>query len=258
METISACIIVLNEEKNIRDCLESVKWADEIVVVDAFSKDKTVSICKEYTDRVLQRKWTGFYDQVLFVVEAAQNPWILYIEADERISPELHEEIQREFSAKRVDWDGFSIPRLSQFLGGWIHHGSWYPDRLNRIFRKDKLNLIGPNPHLKMRVNGSVKKLKGNLLHYTAQDMGWFLNKMDNYTESIARVKHEQGKVCHWWDLIARPPVRFFKSYILKAGFLDGIRGFIIAVLGALYVFTKYTKLWHLDQEEKAPQNEMK
>jgi len=257
MEPISACIIVLNEEKNIRDCLKSVKWADEIVVVDAFSNDKTVSICKEYTDRVLQRKWTGFYDQVLFVVEAARNPWILYIEADERISPDLNKEIQREFAAERIDWAGFSIPRLSQFLGDWVHHGSWYPDRLNRIFRKDKLNLIGPNPHLKMRVNGSVKKLQGNLLHYTGQDMSWFLNKMDNYTESIARVKHEQGKSWHLWDLIVRPPVRFFKSYILKAGFLDGVRGFIIAGLGAFYVFTKYIKLWHLEQEEKAPHNKI-
>ncbi|MBN2468844.1 MAG: glycosyltransferase family 2 protein, partial [Deltaproteobacteria bacterium] len=120
MERISACIIVRNEEKNIRDCLESVKWADEIVVVDAFSEDGTVSICKEYTDRVFEREWTGFYDQVSFVVAAARNPWILYIEADERISPELYEEIRREFSAERVEWDGFSVPRLSQFLGGWI------------------------------------------------------------------------------------------------------------------------------------------
>lgn len=257
MERISACIIVRNEEKNIRDCLESVKWADEIVVVDAFSEDGTVSICKEYTDRVFEREWTGFYDQVSFVVAAARNPWILYIEADERISPELYEEIRREFSAERVEWDGFSVPRLSQFLGGWIHHGSWYPDRLNRIFRKEKLNLIGPDPHLQMRINGSVKKLQGNLLHYTAQNMSWLLNKLDYYSETIARRKHEQGKVCRWWDLIGRPLARFFKSYILKAGFLDGRRGVMIAVLGAFYVFTKYTKLWHLEQKKKDSRNEM-
>ncbi|MFH0814035.1 MAG: glycosyltransferase family 2 protein, partial [Pseudomonadota bacterium] len=115
MEPISACIIVRNEEKNIRDCLESVKWVAEIVVVDAFSEDNTVSVCKEYTDRVLQRKWTGFYDQLSFAFQNARNPWILYIEADERLSPELKEEIQREFSKGGVPWDGFSVPRLTQF-----------------------------------------------------------------------------------------------------------------------------------------------
>jgi len=258
MVPISACIIVLNEEKNIRDCLESIKWVDEIVVVDAFSEDKTVSICKEYTDRVLQRKWTGFYDQVSFAFQSARNSWILYIEADERLSPELKEKIQRELSAKSIPWDGLSLPRISYFLGRWIHHGTWYPDRLNRIFRKERIVLIGPDPHLKMRVGGSVKKLQGNLFHYTGQDISLFLKKMDHYTGSVAKAKREKGKSCQLWDLIVRPPARFFKSYLLRGGFLDGLQGFIIAVLGAFYVFTKYVKLWELEQKDKDSQKENK
>jgi glycosyltransferase involved in cell wall biosynthesis len=251
MEPISACTIVLNEERNIRDCLESIKWVDEIVVVDGFSEDRTVAICREYTDRIFQRKWTGFYDQVSFAVQSTRNPWVLYIEADERISPELKEEILREFSRERIPWDGFSVPRLSHSLGRWIYHGSWYPDRLNRIFRKEKLVLIGPDPHLKMRVDGPIKNLQGKLLHYTGPDISWILKKMDHYAESIAHSKFQKGKTCRLYDLIIRPPARFFKSYILKAGFLDGRHGFIIAVLGAFYVFTKYIKLWELEQEKK-------
>ena len=257
-EPLSACTIVLNEERNIRACLESIKWVDEIVVIDAFSEDRTVSICQEYTDRILQRKWTGFYDQVSFAFQSARNSWVLYIEADERLSPELKEEIQSEFSGDSIPWDGFSVPRLSHSLGRWINHGSWYPDRLNRIFRKEKLILIGPNPHLKMRVDGAVKKLRGNLLHYTGPNISWILKKMDHYTESIAQVKFEKGKTCRLWDLVLRPPARFFKSYFLKAGFLDGRHGFTIAVLGAFYVFTKYIKLWELDQKKKASKKETK
>jgi len=256
MEPISACIIVLNEEKNIRDCLESVKWADEIVVVDAFSEDQTVSICQEYTDRVFQRKWTGFYDQVSFVFQSARNSWILYIEADERLSSELKEEIQREFSLEKISGDGFSVPRLSHSLGRWIYHGGWYPDRLNRIFRKEKLSLIGPDPHLQMRIQGPVKKLEGDLLHYTGPNVSWILRKTDNYADAFAQAKMEEGKTCRLWDLIVRPPMRFFKSYFFKAGFLDGKQGFLLAILGSFYVFTKYIKLWELEQFQRSSKGE--
>lgn len=251
MEPLSACIIVRNEEHNIRDCLESVRWVDEIVVVDAFSEDRTVSICQEYTDRVLQRAWTGFYDQVCFAVESCRSQWVLYIEADERLSPALIEEIQREFSVDPVPWEGFSLTRLTYFLGRWIRHGTWYPDRLNRIFRKERFGLGGAEPHLQMRVNGRVKRLRGDLLHYTGRDLSWFLRKMDHYTASVARTKKKKGKEFRWWDLMVRPPVRFMKSYFLKAGFLDGKQGFVIAVLSAFYVFTKYLKLWELEQQEE-------
>lgn len=251
MEPVSACTIVLNEERNIRDCLESIGWADEIVVVDAFSEDRTVAICREFTDRIYQRKWTGFYDQLRFAFQLAKNPWIFYIEADERVSPELKEEIQRELSVNANPWDGFSVPRLTHYLGKWIYHGSWYPDRLNRLFQKEKLILIGPNPHLKMRIDGEVKGLQGNLLHFTGPDISWFLKKMDHYTETIAENKCEQDKACRLRDLLFRPPARFLKSYLLKAGFRDGMHGFIIAVMGAFYVFTKYAKLWDMEQKRK-------
>lgn len=251
MELLSACIIVRNEEHNIRGCLETVRWVDEIVVVDAFSEDATVSICREYTNRVLQREWTGFYDQVHFAVESCRNPWVLYIEADERLSPTLIAEIQREFSADPVPWDGFSLPRLTYFLGRWIRHGTWYPDRLNRIFRKERFVLGGAEPHLQMRVDGRVKRLRGELLHYTGRDLSWFLRKMDHYTASVARTKREKGQKFRWRDLIVRPPARFLKSYFLKAGFLDGRQGFVIAALSAFYVFTKYLKLWELEQQDE-------
>jgi hypothetical protein len=188
-------------------------------------------------------------------VQSARNQWILYIEADERLSPALIEEIQQEFSGATIPWEGFSLPRLTYFLGRWIRHGTWYPDRLNRIFLRERFVLGGSEPHLQMRVEGRVKRLRSDLLHYTGRDLSWFLRKMDYYTASVARTKKKKGKRFRWWDLLVRPPVRFMKSYFLKAGFLDGKQGFVIAALSAVYVFTKYLKLWELEQQEQWNRN---
>lgn len=250
VEALSACLIVKNEETNIRDCLESVAWADEIVVVDAYSSDKTVELCKAYTDKILLRAWTGFYDQVIFAIESAKNPWVLYIEADERVSPHLRKEIREQLAEPRA-YSGYTVPRISSFLGHWVYHGSWYPDRLPRVFRKDKLMLEGPNPHLKWNIEGPVKDLQGPLFHHTARSLSHFLEKMDHYAEVTARTKYESGKPFRMWDLVVRPLARFFKSYVFKAGFLDGKTGFMVAWFGAMYVFTKYLKLWELEQSRR-------
>jgi len=171
-EKISACLTVGNEEANIRRCLNSLKWADEIVVVDSFSKDKTFEICKEYTDRVYQHEWLGYVGQKELIKNMASHPWILFIDADEEVSDELREQILKEFeSGKNQKYVGYEFPRKVFFLGSWVTHGEWWPDIKMRLFRKEKGICTGTEPHDHVIVTGPVKRLSGCLHHYTYDDI---------------------------------------------------------------------------------------
>jgi glycosyltransferase involved in cell wall biosynthesis len=242
--TISACVITLNEEENIRDCLESVKWADEIIVVDSFSKDRTVEIAREYTDRVIQRPWPGHIEQKNFALEQGTRDWLLSIDADERVSPGLAEEIRQVLSQPDRKELGYTVPRKTFYLNRWITHGGWYPNRKLRLVRRGKARWAGVNPHDHLYADGPVGALEGDLLHYTYRDISDHLKTIDNYTTIASRELRAQGKGCALAHMLLNPPARFLKMYVLRLGFLDGVAGFIVAALAAHYVFLKYAKLW--------------
>jgi glycosyltransferase involved in cell wall biosynthesis len=246
-EKITVCIIAGNEERNIRRCLESAKWADEIVVLDSFSKDRTVEICREYTDRVYQHEWMGYIGQKNLIKDMATGPWIFFLDADEEISPELRKEIEAEFSNGNAgDFAGYEFPRLVFYLGRWIYHGDWYPDTKLRLFRKDRGECGGQEPHDRILVDGRVKRLNSPIFHYTYTDISNQLATINRFSSISAVGKHKNGRAPNLVDLTLRPVLRFFRCYFLKRGFLDGIPGLIIATFTALSVFSKYAKLWEL------------
>lgn len=253
-ERISACITAGNEEANIRRCLESVMWADEIVVVDSFSTDRTPEISGEYTDLVYEHRWLGYIGQKNLIKDLASSPWILFIDADEELSPELQKEIIDVFeSGSHAGIAGFEFPRMVRYLGRWITHGDWYPDVKLRLFRKELGLCGGKEPHDRTTVDGPVRRLKGNLYHYTYPHVRGHLATLNEFTSITARTKFGEKSRFKLTDLMFRPLFRFLRGYILKRGFMDGLPGFIIAVTSGYGVFAKYTKLWelHLQSEHK-------
>lgn len=246
-EKISACITAGNEEKNIRRCLESVTWADEIVVLDSFSTDKTVEICREYTNRVYKHKWSGYIGQKNLIKDLASGPWILFIDADEEISPELRDEILNEFETDScLHFAGYEFPRMVRFLEKWVMHGDWYPDIKLRLFKKELGICGGREPHDRTTVRGPVKRLNGYMYHYTYTDISDQLSTLNKFSTITAEGWHEDGKPFKLHDLLFRPTLRFIRGYFLKRGFLDGLPGLIIALTTSYGVFVKYAKLWEL------------
>lgn len=244
---VSACITTLNEEANIRRCIESVRWCDEIVVVDSFSADRTVEICKEYTGRVYQYAWRGYIGQKNLIRELAAHEWILFIDADEEISSKLREEIQTELAANSGDIAGYRFPRMVNYLGRWIRHGEWYPDIKLRLFLKERGYSGGTEPHDQVIISGNVKTLRGKLYHYTYENIRDHLETMNRFSSITAQEKFRSNSKFRWVDFLFRPPFRFFKAFIIRGGFLDGRRGFLIALVSAFGVCMKYAKLWEME-----------
>lgn len=247
---ISACIICFNEERKIRRCLQSVTWCDEIVVMDSFSTDRTVEICREYTDRIVQQAWLGYVGQRNAIRNLARHPWILYLDSDEEMSPELRDEIQAEFSRGPGKHVGYSFPRQVFFLGKWIRHGEWYPDVKLRLFHKEHGRTQGEEPHDHVIVSGPVKRLKHPIWHYTYDDVEDQMMTLNRFSSISARQKVIRDVPFKWWDLVFRPPFRFFRGFFLKRGFLDGARGLMIALLSATGVLVKYIKLWEFQLQK--------
>jgi len=248
-EKISACITAGNEELNIRRCLESVRWADEIVVVDSFSRDRTPDICREYTDLVYQHRWLGYIGQKNLIKGLAEGPWILFIDADEEVSPKLHEQIEKAFASEASqDRVGYEFPRMVWFLGRWITHGDWYPDVKLRLFRKDKGRCEGVEPHDRISIDGSIRRLDGPLFHYTYGSISDQLLSLNRFSTISAQGKLSRHSRFRMLDLLFRPVLRFLRGYILKRGFLDGLPGLIIAAATSYGVFLKYAKLWELER----------
>ena len=249
--TISICVITFNEENNIRACLESVKWADEIIVVDSLSTDRTVEIAREYTDCIIQRPWPGHVEQKNFALAQAQSDWVLCLDADERVSPELANEIKNVLSTDNVPEAGFIMPRKTHYLGRWITHGGWYPGRKLRLVRRGEARWKGINPHDHLYVEGSVGKLTGDIYHYTYKDIADHLNTIDKFTTIAAKEMCARGKGIAPAHMLLNPCAKFLKMYLLRLGFLDGLAGFVVAVLSSYYVFLKYAKLWELQRVKK-------
>ena len=245
---ISACVTACDEEEKIGACLKSLQWCDEIVVVDSYSKDRTVEICKEYTDRVIQHEWGGYIAQRNYIREQASHPWILFVDADEVVSDGLRAEIEAEFEKGPGETVGYTFARMVHYLGMWIRHGEWYPDRKLRLFRKDRGHSEGQEPHDRVVVDGPVKALKSPLYHFTYDDMADHINTLNRFSGISAQGKHDAGMKFRMADLVFRPAWRFFKSFFLKRGFLDGKAGFVIAGMSAFGVFIKYAKLMEFNR----------
>jgi glycosyltransferase involved in cell wall biosynthesis len=245
MPEISAIIITFNEEKNISRCLSSLDWADEIVVVDSGSTDDTKKIASEFTPKVLDIKWEGFGKAKDSATDKASHQWILSVDADEVITEDLKEEIQRAIRSEEA-LNGYYIPRKSSFLGRWIKHGGWYPDYVLRLFEKEKAKFSHSLVHEKVEAKGKIGYLKNPIIHDTDPDFEHYLEKLNRYTSLAAEELFRNGRRARLLDLIFRPSAVFLKMYFAKKGFLDGLSGFILAISSAFHVFSKYVKLWHL------------
>ena len=245
MSKISCIIITYNESRNIRRCLESVTWVDEIVVVDSHSTDDTRDIAAAFTDKIHQLKWSGFGPAKEYARDKAAGDWILSVDADEVVSGNLKEDIQRVTESKE-SLDGYLVPRRSNFLGRWIRHGGWYPDMVLRLFKKEKGSFTDRLVHEEVVVSGNTGRLRNDLLHYTDPDFDHYLNKLNRYTSLDAVQLLREGRKAGFPDILFRPILTFVKMYFFKSGFLDGLPGLILAVSSSFHVFSKYVKLWHL------------
>lgn len=242
---LSAVVVTLNEEERLRACLESVAWADEIVVVDAESHDKTVQIAREFTDRVLVRPWPGFAAQKNFGLEQATGDWLLSLDADEEVSPALREELGALLRAPAAV-DGYAVPRRNIFLGQWIRHGGLYPDWQVRLFRSGRGRFVARDVHESVEVEGVVGRLAGHLVHRSYRDLSDFFERAHRYSTLAARDLVRRGRTARARELLVRPVGRFLGMYLVQRGFLDGRKGLLLAALYAYYVFMRTAKVWEV------------
>ncbi len=238
---ISATIITFNEERNLPRAIESLRCADEVVVVDSGSIDRTVELAEKLGARVIESPWPGYAKQKNVAAESAQHDWILSIDADESLSEALEGEIWR-FKKNGPQFDAYTMPRLAQYLGRWIRHSGWYPDLKVRLYDRRKARWTGEFVHESVKVQGSLGHLDSNLLHFTCESLSEHLKTMDRYTTLAAEQLLESGERVTWGRLIFEPPWTFFNTYVIKLGFLDGVEGLAIANMAALYNFVKYAK----------------
>ena len=238
---ISATIITFNEERNIPRVIESLRCADEVVVIDSGSTDRTVEIAAKLGARVVESPWRGFAGQKNFASENASFDWILSLDADEALSEALEGEIWQ-IKKNGPEFDAYTMPRLAQYLGRWILHSGWYPDRKVRLFDRRKAKWVGRYVHESVVVGGRVGHLKENLLHFTCDSLSEHLRTMDRYTTLAAEQIVDQRNPIGWTQLLLDPIWTFFRTFVLQRGFLDGTEGLAIAYMAALYNFLKYTK----------------
>jgi len=250
-EKISILVPTFNEERNIRACLESVRWADEVVVVDSFSTDRTVEIAREFAHRILQHEYTNSATQKNWAIPQAAHPWVMIVDSDERVTPELRDEILGILENNRGQ-DGFRIRRVNHFLGKRIRFCGWQHDAVLRLFRRDLGRYQDREVHADVIVeSGRVGWLRGKLLHYTFDSFDQYLRKFDRYTAWAAGDRAKHTSRVRWRHLALRPTWRFLRQYILQLGFLDGLTGLVICSLAAYSVFLKYAKLWERQQAEQ-------
>ncbi len=244
---LSIIIITKNEASHIGDCLESVRWADEIIIVDSGSTDGTQRICSHYTDKIIEADWPGFGPQKNRALDAASGEWVLSLDADERVTPELSAEIQNALdnTGKTV---GFEIPRLSYYCGRAMRHGGWYPDYVLRLFRRDKGRFSNALVHEKLEIIGTIQRFNNPLLHFSFDDFEEVLHKIDNHSSLAAQMLFEKGKRSSFTKALLRGFWSFFRTYILRAGFLDGRHGVMLALSNAEGTYYKYLKLLYLQK----------
>jgi glycosyltransferase involved in cell wall biosynthesis len=242
---LTVTVITRNESANIAAALESVQWADEIVVIDAESADDTVDIARRYTPHVIVRPWPGYVEQKNFAATQASHDWILSLDADERVSPELRDEVRATLAANPAA-AGFRIPRVTFHFGRWIRSTDWYPDFQLRLYDRRRAAWRGRHVHESVRADGPVGTLRGELQHHAYRDIAHHLQTMDRYTTLAARQMFEDGRRASWVDILITPRLTFFRNYILRGGYRDGMAGLVISAMNSYYVGLKFAKLWEL------------
>ncbi|MEZ5425605.1 MAG: glycosyltransferase family 2 protein [Pyrinomonadaceae bacterium] len=252
---ISAVIITFNEEKNIRRAIESANWADEVLVVDSESTDKTRQIAESLGARVVVHPWEGFSKQKQFAVDRASFEWILSLDADEEVSPDLKKEIQNLKKSPEELSDGYRIPRLSFYMNRPIRHSGWYPDRQLRLFnrKKGKWNEVLIHESFQLEKSARTGNLRGDIFHFSVENAAHH-HKMigERYAPLSARQMFENGRTTSKLNILSAGPLAFFRSFILKGGFLDGFPGFVIARFGAHHAFLKHLLLWEMAKKNKS------
>ncbi|XCF07372.1 glycosyltransferase family 2 protein [Tamlana crocina] len=252
MIKLSGVIITFNEERNIEKCLQSLTpVVDEIVVVDSFSTDNTKAICEKYNVTFIEQKFLGYIEQKNFALNQAKHDYVVSLDGDEALS----ERLQQSIIKLKSNWkfDGYYANRFNNFCGQWIKHSDWYPNKKLRVFDRRKAQWKGNKVHETVQMNSpsdSVGQLKGDILHYTYQSYSEFNLKTEHFSTLSAQAYFELGKKAPIWKIIFNPTWAFFKSYVLRLGFLDGLNGFIICVQTANITFLKYTKLRELQQKK--------
>ncbi|MDI6767734.1 MAG: glycosyltransferase family 2 protein [Bacteroidota bacterium] len=243
LDKLSVIVITHNEEHNIVDCLQSVSWANEIIIVDSQSTDRTVDLARQFTQKIFITEWKGFAAAKNLALQRTSNEWVLSLDADERVTPELSLEINRVIIDDSNKFVGFEVARRAYFLGKWIKHCGWYPGYVTRLFKRSAVRFKELRVHEKLEVSGNVGKLKNDILHFTDDTLFQYLEKFNRYTALAAEDLTDRGKRSSFFDLLIRPPYLFIKMFILRRGFLDGMHGFVLSLLSANYVFVKYAKL---------------
>jgi (heptosyl)LPS beta-1,4-glucosyltransferase len=241
MEKLSVTIITLNEEKNIARCLESIKWADEIIVLDTNSTDRTVEICRKFTDQVFFEDWHGYGKQKNLCAERASHNWVLNIDSDEEISLEGAEEIK---AVLRIGpkYPVYRFPRKNFFAQRWVRYGGWYPDRISRLYDKTQVSFLESQVHEKLIPDENAGCLQNPIRHYSYSGMEDYIDRQNRYSTLYAREKVNAGFHASWTHLALRPPAAFVKNYVIRQGFRDGFLGLFLALSSAFYTFLKYAK----------------
>ncbi len=249
-EPLTVIVPCFNEEENIQECLESVTWADEILVVDSHSTDRTLEIARRYTSRIIQREYINSASQKNWAIPQATHRWVMVLDSDERVSPKLREEV-RALLARGPDRDGYVLKRQNYFLGRRVRFGGWGRDTVLRLWDRSKGRYQEKEVHAEVDVAGSVGELKHPLLHIAFRSWDSYLHKVDRYTSWGADEYLKKGRSATVLDLVLRPPGRFVKRYLLQLGILDGIPGLMITGIDCWVVFVKYARLWERGHHPK-------
>ncbi|HNW61231.1 MAG TPA: glycosyltransferase family 2 protein [bacterium] len=249
MSTLSVIVITLNESRHITACLESVAWADEIIVVDAESSDDTVALARRFTPRVFVEKFRGYSGQKNFALDQARGEWVLWLDADERVTPELAAEIRRTIAAADA-CAGYEMPRKAFFLSRWIRHCGWYPGYVLRLFRRNRGRFDERQVHETLQLEGDRGRLNGDLEHYTDDSLEHYFHKFNTYTTLAARELGAGRRRFGMASLLLRPVHAFVKMYLFKGGFRDGMHGLVLCLLSAHYVAAKYAKVLERQRSE--------
>ena len=238
---ITATIITLDEERNIARAIESLRCCDEILILDSGSTDRTVELATNLGVRVIEADWRGYAGQKNWAAEQATHEWILSLDADEALSEALEAEI---LNLKKTGprYDAYTMPRLARYLGRWIYHAGWYPDRKIRLYHRDKAKWFGDFVHESVRCEGRVGDLESDILHFTCDSLSEHLRTLDRYTTLAAQELVANKIPVPIWSLIFDPPWNFVRAYLFQRGFMDGLEGLIISYMAAFYTFLKYSK----------------
>jgi len=249
MSSVSVILITKNEAANIRECLQSVSWADEIIVVDSGSTDDTVAISRQMGAQVYEHDWPGFGPQKNRALSYASKEWVFSIDADERVTPELREEIETILRTEHTA-EAYLVPRLSNYCGRFMRHSGWYPDLLPRLFKRGKAHFSDDLVHERLIVEGYKIKLDGFLMHYAFDDLEEVLQKVNQYSTAGAQMMQRRGRQASLIGAVLRGIWSFVRTYVLRGGFLDGKEGFMLAVSNAEGTYYRYLKLMLLNRKQ--------